>query len=513
MLIMDSSISKKRILKNTFVLYVRQLITMLVSLYTVRVVLNTLGIEDFGVYNAVAGVVALFSFLSGSMASATQRYFSFAMGRHIDLKGIFTTNLLIYIIIAVVAILLLETCGLWFVLHRLNIPPGRQYEVCWLYHFSVLTFTGMVFSTPFIAIMIAHEDMHLYAGTSIIEAILKLIIVFLLMLFPGDKLVVYGALLFIVSLCNALLCIGICFLKYEECSFRRFLVEKTLLREIFSFTGWTLFGNFTNVIRNQAVTILLNQLFSPLVVAARSIALNVSGCVNIFANNFNVGLYPSIIKQYAAGERKQMFQLLFSGSKICFFLMWLLTLPMFLEMDFILDLWLEQLPEGAVLFSRLSLIESLIMAVSLPLTTAARAPGKMMMYELTLGIIQLLIFPASWFVLFCGGAASSVFIIAIAANLIMFIVRLFLLHRLIMLPVWKFIYSVIMPILLIIAFSAVPVSILESVLPSGLMNCFLVGILSLSLSALSMFFIGFCREERQKIVGIIMQKLQQKGVV
>lgn len=503
---------RQRILKNTFALYIRQFVTMLISLYTVRIILNALGVEDYGVYNTVAGVVALFSFLSNSMASATQRYFSFAMGQQHDLTTIFSTNLLIYIVIAVCAILLLETGGLWFVLQKLNIPPGRQDDVCWLYHFSVLTFTGMICSTPFIAIMIAHEDMHLYAATSIVEALLHLIIVLLLKQVSGDRLVLYGAFLFLASFFNAFLCIGICFFKYKECSFRRFHLKKTLLREIFSFTSWTIFGNFTTVLRNQAVTILLNQLFSPLTVAARAIALNVSNCVNVFVSNFNVGLYPPIIKLYAAGEKKQMFQLLFNGSKICFFLMWILALPMFLEMDFIFELWLNQVPEGVVLFTRLSLVESLIMAISLPLTTAARAPGKMMTYELTLGTIQLLIFPASWIVLACGCAPWTVYVVAIVANLLMLVVRLFLVHRLILLPIRKFFYRVIMPVFLVMLFSAIPVCYLKSILPSGLITCCLVGMISLLISALCMFSIGFSKVERKKLIDIIIQRFQQKGI-
>lgn len=490
-------------------LYFRQLFIMLVSLYTVRVVLNVLGVEDYGIYNVVAGVVTLFNFLSGTMASATQRFFSFALGKNdvFLLKKIFSINLLVYLIIALTAVVLLETAGLWFVMTKLNVPSDRLTDVCLLYHFSVLTFIGMICASPFIAIIVAHEDMQIYAYLSIIETVMKLGIVFLLVWSPGNKLVIYGALLFLVSIINALMYLFVCMRKYEECTFRNFRLEKKLLREIFDFTGWTLFGQLSTVLRNQAVTVLLNQFFSPVVVAARAIALNVSGCINIFANNFNVGLYPPIIKHYAAGERKEMFQLIFNGSKITFFLMWIIALPLFLKMDFILTLWLKEPPPGVVLFTRLALIESLINSVSLPLTTAARAPGKMKMYELTLGIIQILIFPASWLILLYGGEAYTVFVVAIIANFVMFAVRLFIVHWLIQLPLRQFSFHVILPVLLVMICSALSSFLMSAILPSGFIFTCLLGFASTFFSFLWMYFIGLSSLQRLQIQNIIIKKV------
>ena len=461
-------------------LYFRQLFIMLVSLYTVRVVLNVLGVEDYGIYNVVAGVVTLFNFLSGTMASATQRFFSFALGKNdvFLLKKIFSINLLVYLIIALTAVVLLETAGLWFVMTKLNVPSDRLTDVCLLYHFSVLTFIGMICASPFIAIIVAHEDMQIYAYLSIIEAVMKLGVVFLLVWSPGDKLVIYGALLFLVSVINALMYLFVCMRKYEECTFRNFRLERKLLREIFDF-----------------------------VVAARAIALNVSGCINIFANNFNVGLYPPIIKHYAAGERKEMFQLIFNGSKITFFLMWIIALPLFLEMDFVLTLWLKEPPPGVVLFTRLALIESLINSVSLPLMTAARAPGKMKMYELTLGIIQILIFPASWLILLYGGEAYTVFVVAIIANLVMFAVRLLIVHWLIQLPLKQFSSHVILPVLLVMICSALSSFLMSAILPAGFIFTCLLGFASIFFSFLCMYFIGLSSLQRLQIQNIIIKKV------
>lgn len=503
--------NNKRIAKNTLFLYFRQILILLVSLYTVRVVLNVLGIEDYGIYNVVGGIVSFFSFLSGTMVSATQRFFSFALGQNDSerLKKTFTVNWLIYGSIAIVAFILLETVGLWFVNEQLNVPPERFEASQTVYHFVVLSFIATIFTTPFMAIIIAHEDMQIYAYVSILEALMKLGIVFLLVYISWDKLELYSILIFLVSVITAIIYIFICFKKYKECQLRRFYWDKKLLREIISFTGWTLFGQVTTIFRNQAVTILLNQVFNPIVVAARAIATNITGHINVFSNNFNVGLYPPIIKYYAAGDKKEMFYLIFNGSKITFFLMWVFALPMFLEMDIILHIWLKNPPPEAVLFTRLALIEVLINSVSLPITTAARAPGKMKVYELTLGCIQLGIFVISWVVLLLGGAAYSVFIVAIAANMIMFLVRLLIVRTLIELPLKPFFRKVFFPVSVIILFSAFPAFVIHSVLPVGLLFACISILLSMVLSCTCMYFIGINNEERVKVRNIIVNRIRK----
>lgn len=504
----DSSIH--RVARNTFMLYIRMLLILFVSLYTVRVVLNALGVEDFGIYNVVAGVVLLFSFLSTSMASATQRFFSFALGKKdtLLLKKIFCTNMLIYLTIAVVAVLLLETIGLWFIKNRLNVPAIRLSEVCVLYHFSMLTLIGGIFTSPFMAIIIAHEDMQIYAFLSIVDAAMKLAAAYLLLCISQDKLVGYGILLFGTSVVTAALYAGVCIRRYQECRFRNFIFDRQLSGEILAFTWWTLFGNLSTVIRTQGVTILLNQIFSPVIVAAQAIALKVSGVINIFSNSFNVGLYPPVIKHYAAGENKEMMHLIFLGSKITFFLMWILALPLLLKMDYILHWWLKDPPPNAVLFSRLALIESAIAAISLPIATAARAPGKMKMYELTLGIIQITILPLSWLFLKYGCEAYVVFVIAIGVNLVMFIVRLLIVRKLIELPCLSYLYKVALPAGLVVAVSFFPVCYVNGILPDGFIGSCIVGGFSLMCSSLAMFFIAFRKEERLKIRNIMLQKIK-----
>jgi len=498
--------NNKRIAKNTLMLYFRQILILLVSLYTVRVVLEALGVEDYGIYSVVGGIVSFFSFLSGTMASATQRFFSYAIGQgdYERLKKTFTVNWFIYGVIAIVALILLETVGLWFVNEQLNVPPERFESAVWIFHFSVFMFIATIFSTPFMAIIIAHEDMQIYAYVSIVEVLMKLGVVFLLVHLPWDKLELYGMLTFAVSIITTVIYIVICIRKYTECQFRKFYWDKGLFHEILGFTGWTLFGQITSVGRNQAVTILLNQVFNPVVVAARAIAINITGQINVFSNNFNLGLYPPIIKSYAADDKKEMFSLIFNGSKISFFLMWVFALPFFLEMDTILTLWLKNPPPEAVLFTRLALVEVLINTISLPITTAARAPGKMKIYELTLGCIQLAIFVASWMVLKMGGAAYLVFVVAIVANIVMFVVRLLIVRMLIGLSLRPFFQQVILPITIVTLFSAIPSFAIHTFLATGFIFTFITVFTSVIITCISMYFFGLNKQMREKAKSIIL---------
>lgn len=492
-------------------LYFRQVVTLLVSLYTVRVVLNTLGVEDYGIYNVIGGVVALVSFLGGTMASATQRFFSFALGQNDDirLKKTFTVNWIIYGAIAIIAFILLESVGLWYVHNQLKIPPERFEAALLLYHFSVLTFIATIFTTPFTAIIIAHENMEIYAYVSIGEAIMKLLVVFLLVYLPFDKLELYGVLLLTVAVVKALIYISVSSRKYEECQYRKFYWDKDLMKEILGFTGWTLFGQITTVFRKQAITILLNQVFTPVVVAARAIATNVASQISLFSSNFNVGLYPPIIKSYAANDQKQMFALIFNGSKITFFLMWVFALPMFIEMETVLHLWLKNPPTEAVLFTRLALVEVLINSISLPIVTAARAPGRMRLYELTLGTIQIAIFVAAWVVLKFGGAPYTVYIVAIIANLIMFIVRLIIVRKLIQLSLSIYFRRVVFPVFGVIVLSVIPSYIAFVKLPQGLFFDALNVLLCVAFSTFTMYFIGLDKNWREKVKGIVIGRLKR----
>lgn len=505
--------SNKKILKNTLFLYTRQIIIVLISLYTLRVVINTLGIEDYGIYTVVAGFVALLGFLPGTLASATQRFFAYAMGQGDELKlyQTFSVNLVLYGLIAFIAWIILQTGGLWYINNHLKIPDGRMLAAVSIYKLVTVSFVVSIFSSPFRAVTIAHEDMHIFAALSVIDAVLKLVAVILLDYVAGDNLILYGQFLLINALIIAVAYIIICFKKYNECQIKKFYWNGSLLRESLGFTGWTLFGQLSTAFRNQAVTILINQAFNPATVAARSIALTVSSQVMVFSSNLNTGLYPPIIKSYAAGNKEQMLSLISNGSKLTFFLMWVFALPMILEMETILRVWLKTPPAEATLFARLALVESLILSISLPIATAARAPGKMKLYELSLGTVQILIFFASWLALKAGYSAASVFIIAIIANIIMFQMRLSIVNILIDLPLYPYYKKVLTPVTLIILLSSLPGLLIHNMLPDSIWSFLLTIITCMIGSIITMYYIGLDKVWREKILGFITKRLTKIG--
>ena len=505
---MEEDNTTKQIAINTLMLYLREILIMIVSLYSFRVILNTLGAEDYGIYNVVAGVVTMFSFLSSSMATASQRYFSFALGQNDSeqLKKYFSMSFTIYCLIALIVLILAETLGLWFVTHKLVIPVERQTAAFWIYQASIFSMICTILTAPFMASIIAHEDMNIYAYVSIIEVVLKLEIVFLLPLFAIDKLIFYGLLLAGVVFINTAIYRTICVKKYVECKFS-FFWEKTMFKELVSYTGWNMFGSAVGVFKNQIVNIILNQFFNPIVNAARGIAAQVNSAVNSFAQNFSTAVRPQIIKNYASGEKEKMLQLMFRSCKATFLLMFVFALPLILEMPYVLKLWLKNVPEYAVLFTILALVDALIDTISYPLMAAAQATGKIKLYQAVVGGVLLLNAPIAFVVLTFGAAPYSVFIVSISITFIAFIVRLFILKRLIDFSFWQFIGKVFLPVVFCALISFVIPYFVRNMLNTSFIRLCVTVIVSVICVALSGYFVALSKNEKQWIVGIVKSKL------
>ncbi|WP_180110843.1 MULTISPECIES: oligosaccharide flippase family protein [unclassified Acinetobacter] len=503
---------KNRILSNTLYLYSRQIIIILITLYSMRVVLNELGIEDFGVYGVITGFVTLLAFLPGSMGAVTQRFFSYAIGENDDnkLKTIFSINLIIYIGMALIAYFLLKTIGFWYVQENLKLPDSRVQAAISLYNYSSLAFVVSIFTAPFISILIAHEDMHIYALLSVADALLKFIIVLSLAYTNYDKLVYYGLILLILSAFVAVSYIILCLRKYKECQLKKIYWNNDIFKEIIGFTWWTLFGQLSTAFRNQAVTVLINQIFNPATVAARIIALNVANQIAILATNLNTSLYPPIVKHYAAGENREMMSLIHNGSKLTFFLMWMFALPLIIKMDYILKLWLVNPPPQAVIFSRLAIIEGLIIALALPIANAARAPGKMALYEISLGSVQILIFFITYYFLKSGFSAEWVFYIAILANLLMFYLRLILVKYLIGFKIFVYFKNVLIPIFLVVIISTFVSKLLEIIIyVDNFYTVSLYIILSLLFSIILIYYAGLSKEWKSKVKNMVFKKFKR----
>jgi O-antigen/teichoic acid export membrane protein len=498
-----------RIAKNTLMLYFRQILIMLVSLYTVRVVLETLGSEDYGIYNVVGGIVALCSFLSNSMAGASQRYFSFEIGQknYEQLRRVFSLNLIICIFIVILVLLFAETIGLWFINTKLVIPEGRKSAIQFIYQFSIISFLLTILSTPYMALIIAHENMDIYAYVSIIEVVLKLMIVFLLLIISLDKLQLYGILMCAVTFINATIYRTICRIKYRDCKFL-FYWNTGLLKEIGKYIGWNLFGDLTTVFKEHGVTILLNQFFNPVIIASQSIASQVSRVVTSFSNNFNIALQPQIIKNYSVGQKKALLLLMSRGARGTYFLMYLFTLPLVLEMPIVLTLWLHKPPEYAVLFTRLILVNTLLNSISLPLMTAARATGKIGLYQFTLGMLNVVCFLITWLVFSLGMMAYSAMIVSIGTTIAMFVVRLVVVKRLVGFSVKQFLKETIIPAGIVTVASAVFPVMFCFLLSDGILRLCIVFSVSIVLICMCVYFWGINKWERKRVQNIIMNKIQ-----
>ncbi len=496
--------NNKRIAKNTLLLYFRMLFMMVVSLYTSRVVLDTLGVEDYGIYNVVGGIVGMFSFINGAMSTGTQRYLNFALGigDPVQLRRIFNTCLNIHFILAIIIIFLAETIGLWFLCNQMNIPEERMNAAFWVYQFSIFTAAIMIISVPYNAVIIAHERMNIFAYISIVEVILKLLIVYLLLIGKTDRLILYAFLMLGIQIGIRILYGIYCKRHFPETEFK-FVKDSGLIKEILGFTGWNLWGSCAYIAFTQGINILLNIFFGPTVNAARGVAAQVQNAVLQFSVNFQTALNPQIIKSYAQKDLAYMHKLVYSSSKFTFFLLLLLTLPILLETETILSIWLKQVPEYAVPFLRLILCISIVDAISNPLMVSATATGQVKLYQSVCGGILLAIVPIAYIVLKLGAPPTSVFIVHLIIGIITLIARLIIIQKLIHLSMNSYIKIVISRIILVGATSVIFPIIIKILLTESLFSFIIICCTSLVSTSLCIFFIGLKTNEQRFILNKI----------
>ena len=489
--------NNKRIAKNTAMLYFRMMITMAVSLYTSRIVLITLGVEDFGIYNVVGGFVTMFGFLNSAMASATQRFLSFEIGRNDwkQLQNVFSMSINIHFIIAFVILLFAETIGVWFLNTQLTIPPERMVAARWVYQFSILALMVNMVSVPYNAIIIAHERMNVFAWVSIAEVSLKLLIVFMLQWFGFDKLKLYAVLMFAVSLIIRLIYGIYCNQKFKESKFYYYW-NKPLFNTLTSYAVWNLWGNIAFVIMGQGVNILLNIFFGPLVNAARGIAFQINSAVNSFVHNFQMAMNPQIIKSFASDDLKYMHQLIYQGSKFSFFLLFTLSLPIFLEVEIILRLWLKIVPEYTIIFTRLMIINVLIDCISGPLMTAAQATGKIRVYQGVVGGLLILNLPVSYLFLRLGFGPEITLLVSIGISLFALLTRLKIISPLIKMKIADYLKSVGLRIIPVVIIAIILPSLAYLFLSEGFYRLLVIGILAVISAGSTIYFFGLGHAER-----------------
>lgn len=511
----QTSDNNKRIAKNTLLLYVRMLFTMAVSLFTSRVILNTLGVEDYGINNVVGGIVTMFSVLSGSLSSSISRFITFELGKgNIErLKTIFSTGVNIQLGMSVLIIIIAEAVGIWFLNTKMNIPTDRMVAANWVFQCAILTFVLNLLSVPYNAAIIAHEKMSAFAYISVVEVSLKLIIVYMLMISPFDRLETYAVLLLLVGTVIRFIYGYYCKRHFEECTYH-FVFDKPVLKEMTGFAGWNFLGNGAYMLNTQGVNILMNLYFGVAVNAARGIATQVDAALKQFVNNFTTAVNPQITKSYAQGDLDYMHKLVCRSAKFSAFLMMFFAVPIILETNTILTIWLKTVPDYAVIFLQWIIISSFMDTVlANSLVTSMFATGKIKRYQIIVTTVGCLVFPLSWIAFKLGFEPQVGYILYFIIYTILLFVRLYLLKDMVKLPVMMYIREVLYKLAPIIVVGFAIPGILILTMDAGWLRLILVCLLSVLVTAASEYFIGLSNKEKNFVaekIKLVIGKIKSK---
>ena len=497
----SETINNKRIAKNTLLLYVRMLFLMLISLYTSRVILNALGVEDYGIYNVVGGVVAMFSMISASLNSAISRFITYELGIGDlnKLKKVFSSSVTIQIGLAVFFLLIVETVGVWFVNYKMVIPVDRLVAANWCLQLSAITFSINLISVPYNAAIIAHEKMSAFAYISIIEAVGKLLIAWLILISPIDKLIFYAIMLAFMAIVIRYIYMYYCKRHFVECTYF-FIYDSSLLKRIFGFAGWNMIGTSSAILRNQGTDILINLFFGPAVNGAKAIANQVNAAIDGFVQNFMIAMNPQITKSYANGNHHYMLDLVMKGAKFSYFILLFLGLPILLNTGFILQLWLKIVPAHAVLFVQLIIVMTMCDSLSHTLVAAILAEGEIKLYMAVVGGLQMLNIPIAYIALWLGCIPEITVVIAIILSQVCLFTRILFLKRKVNLSVREYMYKVYFVIVSVTLLAALLPVCLKTIMNDGWLSFVLVTVVTLACTVVSIYSVGLSRDERQMVL-------------
>lgn len=505
----DNSANNKRIAKNTLVLYGRMLLTVGISFYTTRLVLANLGISDYGIYNVIGGFVSMFYMVTSTLTQAVGRFLTFDLGTG-DVKKLqqtFSTSIIILLGLALGVVVLGETIGLWFINNKLNIDPSRMFAANWIYQFSLLSFVLEMISVPYSASVISHERMGTFAFVTIAKVLLNFCVALLLTVVTTDKLILYGILMFAISLSIQLMYYIYCTRNFPECRFL-FSVKKHQLKEIFGFAGWSFLTTCASMLSSQGVSILMNMYFGVGVNAAQGVASQLKGTANAFARNFGTAISPQITKSYARGDKDYTRFLVCEGAKFEYLLLWVIALPLLLETDFVLSVWLKEVPQYAVPFVRLSLLYSLVDLLVGTSLTLNNATGQIRNYQLLISSAQLMILFASYVALKMGGTPILVYSISNIGYALIVVPRIVLNRKYcnITLSYWG--KTVLLIVLVVTAVSLLPCIYVQSLMPESWTRFLLVAVLSTLLIALGTYLFALSMSQRTKVINYIKKKIE-----
>lgn len=484
---------------------------MAIGLYTSRVVLQTLGVKDYGTYNVVGGVVSMFSIVSSSLSTAISRFITFELGKNdkIRLNKIFSTAINVQLLMGLLIVILMEVIGVWFLNTQMNIPQERMGAANWVFQLSIVSFVLGLLMVPYNASIIAHEDMGVFAYMTFLDAVLKLLIVYSLYISPFDKLISYAVLLFCVSLLMRSIYAVYCKRHYEECTYH-FVNDRNLLKEIMSFAGWNFLGNGSWILNNQGVSILINIFFGVTLNAARGIASTVDNLVQNFVRNFMTAINPQITKSYAEGNLAYMHKLVFAGAKYSAYLMLFFIIPISLETETILHLWLgDTIPDYTAIFVRLTLLSSMSVVVGGTLITSVFATGKIRNYELVMGLMALSNFPMVWIAFKMGASPVVAYVIYFGVYLSMVFVRLYMVKDLIHLSAWTYIREVFVRVLTVGLLSMTLPLVLFFSQEDSVWRFLEIGTTSVFCTIASILLVGMKADEKEMVFKYIKMRFKR----
>lgn len=502
----------RRIAKNTVLLYLRSLISLFISLWTSRLVLKGLGVDDYGVYGVVGGFVSMFSIVTGSLNGAISRFINFAMGKgdKEDMRNTFALSLCIMVILSSIVILLTETFGIWYIHNKMNIPPGRETAAFWCFQFSVLSSVSSFLVVSFTASIIAHEKMGVFAYIDVGEVVLKFFIALLITFSLGntDKLVLYAALLLGVTLTKQMISRIYAMKHFEECRIRWYWDKKKFI-EMFTYAGWSFLGKTSGTFAGQGVSMVINVVYGTAVNAARQLSWTVNHSVQIFVNNFTMAINPQVTQSYASGEMDYMKSLLFRGTKYTFFIMWLFFLPLVLETEFVVGLWLGEYPDHTISFIRLALLFNLINTFEVILAMGIRATGKIAWYQIIFSTLEFMVFGANYVLLHNGYPPEITYLCACISATIKLFVVCFLARNQIGINVKDFLLSAVFKSVLVALISAIIPVLLYHYISAGWLRFIVVLVSSLASSCLCIYYIGCSESERTMLSSMVLNRIRR----
>ena len=505
-----SAETNKRVVKNTIFLYIRTFVSMIISLYTSRKILEALGVSDFGIYNVVGGVITMLTFLNGSMSVATQRFLTVELGRKDkgNYNRIFNMAVLIHLGLAALVLIAAETVGLWFVNTYLNIPAGRISAANWVYQASVLSTILGILQTPYHASIVSHEHMHIYAYVGLGESFGKLFLVFLLIVYPYDRLIFWGFIMFFFQFLIAIIYRVYCIRQFPECKLR-LKWDSSIFSSILKFTGWNMFGTVAWLLKDQGVNILMNIFGGPVANAARGVSGQISGAVQGLTSGFQSAVNPQITKRYAANDSEATCRLLCESSKISYFLLFIIVLPVMMEADFILKLWLVEVPPMAPVFTRIILIESLFSTLGNPMITSLMATGNIKWYQIVVGSSLLLIIPIAYLLMKCGFPIATALVVSALFILFGDVLRVIFCKRQIGLSLRLYGIKVVMPVFMVTILSIILPLFIHYNMLEGWGRLIISTAVSCTIVAILIYTIGLTETERNFIITGIVSRIKR----